>query len=882
MDVHATRVIDYLLAQSWQIALLAAIVGIASFGLRNRSAHVRYLLWLIVLAKCLLPPYVTIPIAVLPEKPPANPMPPLVIREVPIYREAPTYRAAATVPDGPAEPSVAITTSKPKARVPSLGQVLVLVWLAGVLAFLLWIGARALRYTVWLRRHRTPLPPAIQREFQALLAGFKFTKPPNIWLTQDISQPFVWGFLRGSVYLPGDFARLESPRYHRTIVAHELSHVARFDPAVNVLQVAAQAIYWFHPFVWWMNRRIRQEREKCCDEMAIAQLDALPEQYSGAIVEALAAERRSTRPIPSLAIVGSIRDIEERIRTMMTPGKQFYRHPSLVAAAATVLLALLIVPTAFVLTARAETEAPKPQSEQTPIFQLMEAAEQGDIEQLKSLIAAGADVNARDSARALYYAAGHGHLEAVRLLLVEGADVNPEMDRTPLHRAIAERHLEVAKLLIAHKADVNTSMRNGRTPLHDAVRSGDKQAMELLLSNGAEVNGDDRGYPPLLDAIWAKSEETVKALIAHGADVNRTGRGYWSPLINAIWEDHPGIVKALIEAGADLNVKDSYGWTPLCRAVEYYAVEVVRLLLDAGAEISEIHRAVVDGDLDRVKGFIESGTEVDMLDAVGRPLSHWAFYLGQMEIFDYLMDQGADITIGCIYHHTPLHFAAERGLTEVVKQLIDKGADVNAKTNDGRSPLWLAIRWGGHEEVSRLLIAAGADVNATLNDGRQLLGTAIWYGHEGIAKLLLASGADVNLSVNDRAHPVSTAAEAGRLSLVELLIAHGADVNARTRLRTPLHAAVRAADSVDNETVAQIVKRLLEHGADVNATSNNGVTPLHLAASWGRAEAAKLLLAAGADVNAKDNWGFTPLSVVRGRHDRREVAELLRRHGGVE
>ena len=128
-------------------------------------------------------------------------------------------------------------------------------------------------------------------------------------------------------------------------------------PGVNLLQVLAQAVYWFHPFVWWTNRKIRQEREKCCDEMAVAHLHTPPEQYTGAIVDALAAERRSAHPIPSLAVVGSVRDIEERIRTMLTPGKTFRRRPSLVAATVALLLALVTIPTALVLTARGQAQA---------------------------------------------------------------------------------------------------------------------------------------------------------------------------------------------------------------------------------------------------------------------------------------------------------------------------------------------------------------------------------------------------------------------------------------------------------------------------------------------------------------------------------------------
>ena len=122
------------------------------------------------------------------------------------------------------------------------------------------------------------------------------------------------------------------------------------------------------------TEEIRQEREKCCDEMAVAHLDTPPEHYTGAIVDALAAERRSAHPIPSLAIVGSVRDIEERIKTMLRPGKTFRRRPSLVAATVALLIALVTIPTALVLTARGQAQ-PTAQSVDKPAAATASSAE---------------------------------------------------------------------------------------------------------------------------------------------------------------------------------------------------------------------------------------------------------------------------------------------------------------------------------------------------------------------------------------------------------------------------------------------------------------------------------------------------------------------------
>lgn len=89
--------------------------------------------------------------------------------------------------------------------------------------------------------------------------------------------------------------------------------------------------------------------------MVIARLHTAPKDYSMAILEALARARESARPVPSLAVASPLRHIEERIRTMLRPGRSFYGRPSLAAAMIAVGTALLAVPTAVVLTAQAQT-----------------------------------------------------------------------------------------------------------------------------------------------------------------------------------------------------------------------------------------------------------------------------------------------------------------------------------------------------------------------------------------------------------------------------------------------------------------------------------------------------------------------------------------------
>ncbi|MFB0556117.1 MAG: M56 family metallopeptidase [Phycisphaerae bacterium] len=379
MEDYLTQITNYLLTQSWQIAFLVIVIAAVNLALKNKSAHVRYLLWLMVLAKCLVPPLLAIPLPILSQdkRPELTlisnvEMPAVNVEMVDTVRSKPL-----TLPSLPVKsPTIIERLARVTAK-----QWLGLSWIAGATIFVLIAAAKALRTNSWLWRQRRPLPAELQIGIENLFSDLNFrTRPkaglsqsraspwPKVWLIDGIGQPFVWGLLRGSIYLPANFVKVNRAEHRRDILGHELSHVIRFDAAVNILQIIAQAAFWFHPFVWWANKKIRAEREKCCDEMAIARLGVKATDYSSAIVNILISEYESTRPVPSLAVAGPVKNIEERIKTMLRPGKKFYKHPSLPVAAIVVLTALLAVPTTVVLTAAADSQPSTESADTVPIF----------------------------------------------------------------------------------------------------------------------------------------------------------------------------------------------------------------------------------------------------------------------------------------------------------------------------------------------------------------------------------------------------------------------------------------------------------------------------------------------------------------------------------
>ncbi len=115
------------------------------------------------------------------------------------------------------------------------------------------------------------------------------------------------GWFRPIVFLPlSALTKLSEEQLH-AVIAHELAHIRRFDAFVNVFQVCVETLLFYHPAVWWLNKRIRAEREHCCDEAAVS-LCGNAVEYARALT--LMDEWRSA---PSFAMAANRGPLTERI-----------------------------------------------------------------------------------------------------------------------------------------------------------------------------------------------------------------------------------------------------------------------------------------------------------------------------------------------------------------------------------------------------------------------------------------------------------------------------------------------------------------------------------------------------------------------------------------
>ena len=126
-----------------------------------------------------------------------------------------------------------------------------------------------------------------------------------------LQAPGVIGWFRPIVFLPATALTGLSEGQLRVVIAHELAHIRRFDAFVNVFQVGVETLLFYHPAVWWLNRRIRAEREHCCDETAVA-LCGNAVEYARALT--LMEEWRSA---PVFAMAANRGPLSERIRHLL-------------------------------------------------------------------------------------------------------------------------------------------------------------------------------------------------------------------------------------------------------------------------------------------------------------------------------------------------------------------------------------------------------------------------------------------------------------------------------------------------------------------------------------------------------------------------------------
>lgn len=332
----------------WQGTALAALAALAIALCRRASS--RYLIAVAALALMLLAPLATFFFYLQQHSPEAAVSSPL---------------AAAIRPVPKSSPKLSSGVSNPA---PSLDAIpwLVEAWLLGVVL----LSLRSAGGFFWLERERrrqsSVVRPQVLEICYTLQDRLGIARAIQYCECKWLQAPAVIGWFRPIVFLPvSALTGLSDDQLH-AVIAHELAHIQRFDPFVNVFQVFVETLLFYHPAVWWLNQRIRAEREHCCDETAVAVCgDAV--EYARALT--LMEQWRSA---PAFAMAANRGPLTERIlrvlglKTIGVGMRSIGLTGSLVCLTAALAAGNALLGMAHPRTARASLIAQAPTTESTP------------------------------------------------------------------------------------------------------------------------------------------------------------------------------------------------------------------------------------------------------------------------------------------------------------------------------------------------------------------------------------------------------------------------------------------------------------------------------------------------------------------------------------
>ena len=129
----------------------------------------------------------------------------------------------------------------------------------------------------------SPVPHSIQAALNRVSVQMGMHQSVEVLLSSLAQVPIVVGYFKPAILLPISFVTHIPPAQVEAILAHELAHVGRHDFLVNLLQTLVETLFFYHPAVWWLSKRIRIEREHCCDDLVIRVLQNRVE-YGRALV----------------------------------------------------------------------------------------------------------------------------------------------------------------------------------------------------------------------------------------------------------------------------------------------------------------------------------------------------------------------------------------------------------------------------------------------------------------------------------------------------------------------------------------------------------------------------------------------------------------------
>jgi beta-lactamase regulating signal transducer with metallopeptidase domain len=184
-------------------------------------------------------------------------------------------------------------------------------WFIGVLLFSLRTAGGFFLVARLRRRDSKPMSAALLARCREMQNRLGIARAVHYCESLHLDAPAVVGWFRPVVLLPVSALTGLTELQLRAVIAHELAHIRRLDAFFNLFQVAAETLLFYHPAVWWLSKRIRSERENCCDDVALS-VCGNPAEYARAL-----ALMEEWRVAPSLAMAVNRGPLASRVTRLL-------------------------------------------------------------------------------------------------------------------------------------------------------------------------------------------------------------------------------------------------------------------------------------------------------------------------------------------------------------------------------------------------------------------------------------------------------------------------------------------------------------------------------------------------------------------------------------
>jgi beta-lactamase regulating signal transducer with metallopeptidase domain len=202
------------------------------------------------------------------------------------------------------------STASPRTA-PDYFFLLVELWFAGVVLFSLRSAGGFFLVVRLRRKESTPVSREFLELCQALQEKMGITRMVRYCESLQLDAPVVVGWIRPVVLLPVSALTGLDEMQLQAVIAHELAHIQRLDAFVNLFQIAVESLLFYHPAVWWLGKRIREERENCCDDAAVAVCGS-PVTYAHAL-----ARMAESRVAPQLLMAANRGPLAARVARLL-------------------------------------------------------------------------------------------------------------------------------------------------------------------------------------------------------------------------------------------------------------------------------------------------------------------------------------------------------------------------------------------------------------------------------------------------------------------------------------------------------------------------------------------------------------------------------------